>query len=112
MARKLKTGGRQKGTPNKATAAARDALAVFMDGNIGRLQGWLDKIERQKGALAAFNCYVSLLEYHMPKHQRIEAAIDDGNITVVLRQFQSSVQWADGTPLDPHLLNRDRSGDG
>jgi hypothetical protein len=111
MARKLKSAGRQKGTPNKARAAARDALAVFMDGNIGRSQGWLDKIERQKGALSGFNCYVSLLECHMPKHQRIEAAIVDGMITVVLKRFQSSVRWADGTPLDPHLLNRDRSGD-
>jgi hypothetical protein len=110
--KRQKTGGRQKGTPNKATAAARAALAQFMDGNIGRLQGWLDKIERQKGALAAFNAYVGLLEYHLPKHSRIEAAIDDGNITVELRQFQRSVQWADGTPLYPHPLNRDRSGDG
>jgi len=58
------------------------------------------------------NAYVGLLEYHLPKHSRIEAAIDDGNITVELRQFQRSVQWADGTPLYPHPLNRDRSGDG
>jgi len=107
MACKLKPAGRQKGTPNNATVAARDALAVFMDGNIGRPQGWLDQIERQKGAPSGFNCYVSLLEYHMPKHPRIEAAIDDGRITVVLRQFQSSVQWADGTKRDPYLLNRD-----
>jgi len=112
MARKRKTGGRQKGTPNKATAAARAALAQFMDGNIGRLQGWLDKIERQKGALAAFSAYVSLLEYHLPKHQRIEATANDGDIVVELRQFQRGVQWADGTKLHPHPLHRDRSGDG
>ena len=112
MARRRKTGGRTKGTPNKATAAARAALAQFMDGNIGRLQGWLDKIERQKGALAAFNAYVGLLEYHLPKHQRIEATTKDGDIVVELRQFQRSIRWADGTPLDPHPLHRDRSGDG
>jgi hypothetical protein len=93
MARGKKTGGRQKGTPNKATAAARQTLAVFMDGNADRLQGWLDKIERQKGPLAAFQAYVSLMEFHLPKRQRI-AVESQGSVAV-------SLCWADGTPLTP-----------
>jgi len=72
MARGRKTGGRQKGTPNKATAAAREALAVFMDGNADRLQGWLVAIEAKHGPLAAFNAYVSLLEFHVPKKTRVD----------------------------------------
>ncbi len=72
-----KSGGRQKGTPNKATTAAREALAVFMDGNIHRLQDWLEKIERYDGAQAAFRAYASLLEFHVPKRQRVEAVMAD-----------------------------------
>ena len=111
MARRRKTGGRTKGTPNKATAAAREALAGFIDGNAYRLQGWLVRIAR-KDPQAAFRAYVSVLEFHLPKHQRIEATANDGDITVELRQFQRGVQWADGTKLHPHPLHRDRSGDG
>lgn len=111
LRKRKKTGGRQKGTPNKATVAAREALAGFIDGNTYRLQEWLDRIAR-KDPKAAFRAYVSVLEFHLPKHQRIEATTKDGDIVVELRQFQRSVQWADGTPLYPHPLNRDRSGDG
>lgn len=72
-----KSGGRQKGTPNKATTAAREALAVFMDGNIHRLQDWLENIEHNDGAQAAFRAYASLLEFHVPKRQRVEAVVVD-----------------------------------
>lgn len=68
---------------------------MFMDGNVGRLQGWLDKIERQKGPLAAFNAYVSLLEFHLPKRQRIDC-FDAANPVPI------SLRWADGTPLNDH----------
>jgi len=67
MAKGKKTGGRQAGTPNKSTQAAREAIAAFMDGNADRLQGWLDEIAAEKGAQAAFDCFSTLLEYHVPK---------------------------------------------
>jgi len=72
MALGIKTGGRRKGTPNKATAVSREALAVFVDGNVDRLQTWLDEIHAADGASAAFKAYVSVLEFHLPKMQRIE----------------------------------------
>ena len=75
--RRRKSGGRRKGTPNRVTVAAREALAVFMDGNIHRLQEWLEKIERHDGAQAAFRAYASLLEFHIPKHQRVDALVAD-----------------------------------
>ena len=78
MAKGKKTGGRQAGTPNKATAAAREAIARFVDGNADRLQGWLDEIHAEKGAEAAFGCFTSLLEYHVPKLQRSEVTGKDG----------------------------------
>lgn len=89
MAKGVKTGGgSRKGSPNKATAAAREAIARFVDGNADRLQGWLDEIHAEKGAEAAFSCFSSLLEYHVPKLQRTELTGKDGNnITVEIKQF-------------------------
>ena len=72
MARGKKTGGRVAGTPNKATLAAREAIARFVDGNADRLQGWLDEIHREEGAAAAFRCFSDLVEYHVPKLARTE----------------------------------------
>ena len=41
-------GGRTQGTPNVATATAREAIARFVDGNSERLQEWLDAIAQQE----------------------------------------------------------------
>jgi hypothetical protein len=78
MAKGKKTGGRALGSPNKATAAAREAIAAFVDGNADRLQGWLDEIHADKGAEAAFKCFSDLLEYHVPKLARHEHSGVDG----------------------------------
>jgi len=73
MAKGKKTGGgSRKGSPNKATQAAREAIAAFVDGNADRLQGWLDQISEEKGPQAAFDCFSTLLEYHVPKLARQE----------------------------------------
>jgi hypothetical protein len=89
MAKGVKTGGgSRKGSPNKATAAAREAIAAFVDGNADRLQGWLDEIHAEKGAQSAFDSFTSLLEYHVPKLARHEhMGKDGGNITVEIKQF-------------------------
>lgn len=72
MAKGRKTGGRQKGTTNRSTAAAREAIARFVDCNADRLQEWLDQIARQDGPKAAFQCVADILEYHVPKLARTE----------------------------------------
>jgi hypothetical protein len=84
--------GRPKGLPNKATAAAREAIARFVDGNADRLQGWLDEIHAEKGAEAAFGCFTSLLEYHVPKLQRSEVTGKDGEAQRIV------ITW--GNPVD------------
>jgi len=71
-------GGRPKGVPNKATQAAREAIARFVDGNAGRLQEWLDQIAEQDGPLAAFKCFTEVVEYHVPKLARTEHTGKDG----------------------------------
>jgi hypothetical protein len=68
---------RPKGSPNKSTALAREAIARFVDYNSDRLQGWLDQIATDKGPEAAFRCFTDLVEYHVPKLARTEVTGQD-----------------------------------
>ena len=77
--------GRVKGTPNKATAEARAAIAEFVDGNAHRLQSWLDAIAKNDPA-KAFALFMSVIEYHVPKLSHVDAKTKE-DIVVVLRQF-------------------------
>ena len=99
MAEGYKTGGRTKGTPNKATASAREAIAHFVDGNAHRLTEWLDKVAegvkvtKQDPATGeaieeyvvppnpakAFDMFQSVVEYHIPKLARTEHTGDPNN---------------------------------
>lgn len=63
--------GRPKGTPNKATTQAREAIAQFVEGNVDRLTGWLDRIA-DDDPKDAFNAFMSVVEYHIPKLQRTD----------------------------------------
>ena len=69
--------GRPKGLPNKATQAAREAIALFVDGNAHRLQEWLDKIATDDPK-KAFELFQSVVEYHVPKLARSEVVGDGG----------------------------------
>ena len=77
--------GRIKGTPNKATAEARAAIAEFVDGNAHRLQTWLDAIAKNDPA-KAFALFMSVIEYHVPKLSHVDAHTKE-DIVVVLKQF-------------------------
>lgn len=78
-------GHRAPGVPNKATADARAAIALFVDTNASRLQGWLDSIasDPKKGPEVAYRCVLDLLEYHVPKLARTELTGKDGDDLVV-----------------------------
>lgn len=75
--------GRPPGAVNKATGNAREAIASFVEGNVERLNGWLDaiaegvtdedgKILRKPDPQAAFDCVMAVCEYHIPKLARTE----------------------------------------
>lgn len=70
--------GRPRGVPNRATANAREAIARFVDGNSHKLAEWLETIEKEQGALAAFKCFTEVVEYHVPKLARTEHSGPDG----------------------------------
>jgi len=98
--------GRTPGVPNKATRAAREAIAAFVDDNAHRLQKWLDEVAEGKPMLGAdgkqlydgdgrpmwvvppnpekaHNMFQSVIEYHVPKLARSEmTGVDGGPISV------------------------------
>ena len=103
MAEGKKTGGRTVGTPNKATAEARQAIAAFVDGNAHRLTGWLDQVAEgvkkpvvdDEGEVVdyeyvvppnpakAFDMFQSVVEYHIPKLARQEHVGNDDKPLVI-----------------------------
>jgi hypothetical protein len=72
-----KTGGRQPGSPNKATKEAREAIALFVNDNAHRLQDWLDRVAIDDPE-KAFSLFQSVIEYHVPKLARTETSGPDG----------------------------------
>ena len=68
--------GRPKGVGNKSTIKAREAISLFVDDNAHRLTGWLDQIA-EDNPKQAFDCFQSIIEYHIPKLQRSEQRFVD-----------------------------------
>ena len=79
--------GRPKGSPNKATSEAREAIARLVDGNAHRLTIWLEEIYQLKGPEAAWNCMMDVIEYHIPKLARTEHTGKDNE------PIKMVVQW-------------------
>lgn len=84
------TGGRPKGSPNKATADARQAIATFVDGNAHRLTEWLDAVANgvpeadvKPNPAKAFELFQSVVEYHIPKLARTEVTGANGGPVVI-----------------------------
>lgn len=80
-----KVGGRKKGTPNKATADVRAAVAEIAQNNVAKVQGWLDRTARKQPARAV-QLFMDLIEYHIPKLQRTELTGKDGKDLAVTVQ--------------------------
>lgn len=70
--------GRPKGTPNKATTQAREAIAMFVEGNVERLNGWLDDIAADSPK-DAFDRFMSVVEYHIPKLARTDTTLSNAD---------------------------------
>lgn len=85
----IKGAGRPAGSPNKATATAREAIARFVDGNTDKMQGWLESVangiqDESTGKWLvppnpekAFAMLQSVVEYHVPKLARQELVGDE-----------------------------------
>jgi uncharacterized protein YeeX (DUF496 family) len=75
MPKGVRLGGRQKGTPNKATADVREAIAALARNMAGEVEGWLREIEDPAKRV---DLYAKLIEYHIPKLSRAEVTGDGG----------------------------------
>lgn len=95
MAQGHKTGGRKKGTPNKSTAQVREAIALFAEANVGRLQEWLDVIAEDDPGKAV-DVYIKLLEYHVPKLSRSDDTVTVEGITNLTVTFPQVGRDSDG----------------
>jgi len=79
--------GRQKGVPNKSTAAVREAIAKMAEMNAPRFAFWLDEVAK-KSPEKACDIYLRAIEYHIPKLARTEVTGTDG------QPVQMQVSWA------------------
>ena len=87
---RTRVGGRAVGTPNKSTAKAREAIAAFVDGNAHQLQTWLEQIamDERYGPKTAFECFMAVTEYHVPKLARQEHVGD------AAAPIKIEIEWA------------------
>ena len=85
-----KGAGRPAGSPNKSTALAREAIARFVDGNSHKLQEWLDEIAKHEklGPKVAFDCFMQVAEYHVPKLARVEQVGDEAKPVVHIYKWK------------------------
>lgn len=95
----LNRAGRPKGVPNKSTAMAREAIAMFVEGNAHKMQEWLEQVatgvknEDDKFIVLpnpekAFGMLQSVMEYHLPKLARTEHSGDEEQPVKVIHEHK------------------------
>jgi hypothetical protein len=62
---------RPKGSPNRATAAARDAFNALVDGRLDDLNAWIDRVALDDPA-RAFGMVMTLASYCVPRPRPAE----------------------------------------
>lgn len=77
--------GRPKGSPNKATATAREAFAAFVEGNAAKVQSLWNSVARDDPA-RALEILAKLAEFVLPKLARTEMSGPEGKPIQVQRQ--------------------------
>lgn len=92
MARGIKTGGRQPGTPNKVTADIREALRAILEKEIEQLPELLSVIKPEKRA----EILSRLLQYVIPRIQNIELPsvferLSDEQLDEIIERLKNSV---------------------
>jgi len=95
----VRRGGRQKGTPNKATAEARAAFGMVFEKLAPEVEGWIREVAETDPARAA-ELVLRLAEYFVPKLARTEVVgAEDAEPLVV-----EVVTLSAGEPLGPVAL--------
>lgn len=82
MAKGKKTGGRVEGTPNKATAVTREAVAMIVSGQWENLNSWIEQVAATSPK-DAFYMVTELMQYGIPKMKAVEMSGKDGEALTV-----------------------------
>ena len=84
--------GKPKGATNHTTRIAREAIARLVDGNVPKMQEWLEQIAETEGPLVAWKCLNDVLEYHIPKLARTEHVGEGGGpVRIVASQHDETL---------------------
>lgn len=75
---KPKTGGKKKGTENKASKDIKEAYRMLIENNLDNLTDWLNKVAKNNPERAIYILY-NLSEFVIPKLARKEFAGDKEN---------------------------------
>jgi hypothetical protein len=88
--------GRPAGVPNRATVELREAFALLVDGNLFRLQAWLDRVA-EDNPRNAIDLYLRLAEFVLPKLQRVDmsASSETEPLIVKIVRFSDVVDGRD-----------------
>lgn len=87
MARGQKTGGRRKGTPNKATADVKALAQKYTDKAINALAAIMERGETDAARVAAAK---ELLDRGHGKSVQAITGEDGGPLTVIVRKFSDA----------------------
>ncbi len=77
MAQGIKTGGRQKGTPNKTTTEIKELIAQFVGNNLEDIQDNYNQLEPEK----KLHFFEKILKFVLPQQKEINQMIDVSNLT-------------------------------
>ena len=69
MATGIKTGGRQKGTPNKTTTEMKEKLSAFVFNQIEKIQAKDEEVFGALGIAHRIELLTKLIPYVLPKQQ-------------------------------------------
>ena len=72
--------GRPKGVIEASSRRVRSAIASLIDQDftLDEIRRLIDKVEKEEGAKKAFDCYVVLSDFVLPRLQRVEHTGADG----------------------------------
>ncbi len=76
-----KTGGREKGVPNKVTKDLRETARLFVSNNIDKMQGWVDKVEKDNPE-RAFNMVRDMFDFVLPKLSAVNHDFNGSDVTI------------------------------
>ena len=77
MNKKIKSGGRKIGTPNKTTRQVREKISLFIDVNFDRFLKDYEQLETKDRVLL----YEKMLKYIVPQKLENELILDSDNLT-------------------------------